>query len=63
MLPQVPNFLERYQDIELVLQIGDRYVNLVDEGAELAIRIEHLEDMRFAGATHRHVRTGLRRKP
>ena len=28
----------------LDLQINDRYVSLVDEGAELAIRIGHLED-------------------
>jgi len=44
VLPQVPAFLERYPRLELDLQIGDRYVNLVDEGVELAIRIGHLED-------------------
>jgi LysR family transcriptional regulator, regulator for bpeEF and oprC len=44
VLPQVPLFLDRYPDLELDLQISDRYVNLVDEGAELAIRIGHLED-------------------
>ncbi|NPT34350.1 LysR family transcriptional regulator [Paraburkholderia xenovorans] len=44
VLPQVPNFLSRYPGLALDLQIGDRYVNLVDEGAELAIRIGHLED-------------------
>lgn len=44
VLPQVPAFLERYPGLTLDLQINDRYVNLVDEGAELAIRIGHLED-------------------
>ncbi|ARP82330.1 LysR family transcriptional regulator [Bordetella genomosp. 8] len=44
VLPQVPAFLARYPGLALDLQIGDRYVNLVDEGAELAIRIGHLED-------------------
>ena len=44
VLPHVPTFLERYQGVELDLQINDRYVNLVHEGAELAIRIGHLED-------------------
>ncbi|WP_250520347.1 MULTISPECIES: LysR family transcriptional regulator [unclassified Caballeronia] len=44
VLPQVPAFLARYAGLALDLQIGDRYVNLVDEGAELAIRIGHLED-------------------
>lgn len=44
VLPQVPAFLAHYPGLALDLQIGDRYVNLVDEGAELAIRIGHLED-------------------
>ncbi|RQR81181.1 LysR family transcriptional regulator [Burkholderia ambifaria] len=44
VLPQVPVFLERYPRLTLDLQISDRYVNLVDEGVELAIRIGHLED-------------------
>lgn len=44
VLPQVSTFLARYPGLSLDLQIGDRYVNLVDEGAELAIRIGHLED-------------------
>ncbi|PWC17092.1 LysR family transcriptional regulator [Brenneria roseae subsp. roseae] len=44
VLPQVPAFLARFPGLALDLQIGDRYVNLVDEGAELAIRIGHLED-------------------
>ncbi|MEI7255885.1 LysR family transcriptional regulator [Dickeya dadantii] len=44
VVPHVPAFLERYPELTLELQISDRYVNLVDEGAELAIRIGHLED-------------------
>lgn len=44
VLPYVPDFLARYPKLTLDLQINDRYVNLVDEGAELAIRIGHLED-------------------
>ena len=44
VLPHVPAFLERYPGLALDLQINDRYVSLVDEGAELAIRIGHLED-------------------
>ncbi|WP_256972002.1 LysR family transcriptional regulator [Paraburkholderia caledonica] len=44
VLPHVPAFLERYPRLTLDLQISDRYVNLVDEGIELAIRIGHLED-------------------
>jgi DNA-binding transcriptional LysR family regulator len=44
VVPLVPAFLERYPSLALDLQINDRYVNLVDEGAQLAIRIGHLED-------------------
>jgi len=44
VLPHVPTFLERYPGLALDLQINDRYVSLVDEGAELAIRIGRLED-------------------
>ena len=44
VLPHVPAFLARYPALQLDLQINDRYVNLVDEGADLAIRIGHLED-------------------
>ncbi|MBG7622447.1 LysR family transcriptional regulator [Herbaspirillum sp. AP02] len=44
VLPHVPAFLERYPRLTLDLQINDRYVNLVDEGADLAIRIGNLDD-------------------
>ncbi|AYA92735.1 LysR family transcriptional regulator [Stenotrophomonas sp. Pemsol] len=43
VMPLVPGFLKRYPDLELDLQISDRFVNLLDEGAELAIRIGHLD--------------------
>ncbi|EKO3545163.1 LysR family transcriptional regulator [Vibrio fluvialis] len=44
LVPHLANFLESYPELTLDLQINDRYVNLVDEGAELAIRIGHLDD-------------------
>lgn len=44
VLPYVATFLERYPRLTLDLQLSDRYVNLVDEGTELAIRIGQLED-------------------
>lgn len=44
VMPYVPAFLERYPRLTLDLQINDRYVDLVNEGTELAIRIGHLED-------------------
>ncbi|WP_330207489.1 LysR family transcriptional regulator [Pseudomonas sp. AM14(2022)] len=44
IVPHVASFLGRYPELSLDFQINDRYVNLVDEGVELAIRIGHLED-------------------
>jgi DNA-binding transcriptional LysR family regulator len=44
VLPHVPAFLERYPQLNLDLQLNDRYVDLVNEGTELAIRIGQLED-------------------
>ncbi|PBP77555.1 LysR family transcriptional regulator [Pseudomonas congelans] len=44
IVPHVASFLARYPELSLDLQINDRYVNLIDEGVELAIRIGHLED-------------------
>lgn len=44
VMPQIPAFLKTYPDPDLDLQISDRYVNLVDERAELALRIGHLAD-------------------
>lgn len=44
LVPHIPRFLKQYPEMTLDLQISDRYVNLVDEGVELAIRIGHLQD-------------------
>lgn len=44
LMPQVPTFLARYPSASLDLQLSDRFVDLVEEGAELAIRIGHLND-------------------
>lgn len=45
VLPHVPEFLGMHREVELDLQMSDRYVNLVDDGFELAIRIGHLDDL------------------
>jgi LysR family transcriptional regulator, regulator for bpeEF and oprC len=44
LLPLVKTFLLRYPEIELELQISDRFVDLVEEGMDLAIRIGQLKD-------------------
>jgi DNA-binding transcriptional LysR family regulator len=44
VMPELPAFLRAYPDLDLDLQISDRFVNLIDEGAELALRVGHLSD-------------------
>ncbi|WP_110030249.1 LysR family transcriptional regulator [Hoeflea marina] len=44
VMPLVPTFLKTYPGLDLDLQVSDRFVNLIDEGAELALRIGHLGD-------------------
>jgi DNA-binding transcriptional LysR family regulator len=40
----LPKFLKKYPGIKLNLQLVDRYVNLVDEGFDIALRIGTLPD-------------------
>ncbi|MYM26388.1 LysR family transcriptional regulator [Duganella sp. FT135W] len=44
LLPHIGALLGRYPSIELDLQLSDRYIDLVEGGVDLAIRIGTLED-------------------
>ena len=44
LAPAVPDFLDRFPDVEIELAMNDRYVDLVDEGFDMAVRIGKLED-------------------
>ncbi len=44
IIPRMPNFLQAYPNIKLDMMLMDRYVNLVAEGIDVAIRIGTLED-------------------
>ena len=44
ILPLVKPFLEQFPEIELDLQIGDRMVDLVEDGVDVAIRVGDLRD-------------------
>jgi DNA-binding transcriptional LysR family regulator len=44
LAPALPRFLERYPDIELDLTVTDRLIDLVEEGADIAIRTGVLRD-------------------
>ena len=43
----VADFGLKYPKVQIDLQLSDRYVNLLDEGVDVAIRIGHLEDSSF----------------
>ncbi|HUJ74021.1 MAG TPA: LysR family transcriptional regulator [bacterium] len=42
--PAVPGFLRQYPDLQLELIFNDRYVDLIEEGMDLAVRIDRLPD-------------------
>ncbi|MBF0169154.1 MAG: LysR family transcriptional regulator [Alphaproteobacteria bacterium] len=42
--PALSSFIERYPEIEIDLALNDRYVDLIEEGFDLALRIGRLED-------------------
>ena len=44
VVPHLPGFLSEYPDIELLLSEGDRYVDLMQEGVDCAIRVGTLAD-------------------
>jgi DNA-binding transcriptional LysR family regulator len=44
LAPAVPDFLARHPDVELEMIMNDRFVDLVDEGFDMAVRIGTLAD-------------------
>jgi DNA-binding transcriptional LysR family regulator len=44
LAPALPDFLDRYGDVAVELTMNDRFVDLVDEGFDVAVRIGRLED-------------------
>ena len=46
--PLIPGFAERYPKVQLALSLSDRYVNVIEEGFDLAVRIAELEDSSLA---------------
>lgn len=44
LAPALPDFLLRYPDVDVDLTMNDRFVDLIDEGFDLAVRVGKLED-------------------
>jgi DNA-binding transcriptional LysR family regulator len=47
LAPAIARYLELYPDVEIVLAVNDRVVDLIDEGFEVAVRIGTLADSRL----------------
>ncbi|MBB3178061.1 LysR family transcriptional regulator [Variovorax sp. Sphag1AA] len=48
LLPGLPAFFERYPDIQIAMSESDRWVDLVQEGIDCALRWGHLRDSELA---------------
>jgi DNA-binding transcriptional LysR family regulator len=44
LFPRLPEFLAKYPEIELDVSEGDRYIDLVREGVDCAVRVGELRD-------------------
>ncbi|HLJ00898.1 MAG TPA: LysR family transcriptional regulator [Bradyrhizobium sp.] len=44
IMPLLPAFLDRYPEISFDIVISDRFLDLVEDGLDVAIRLGHLED-------------------
>ncbi len=47
VIPHIPAFMQRWPGIELDVHFDDRFVDLIGEGFDLAIRIGALTDSRL----------------
>jgi len=51
VLPHLSKFMRRYRDIEIDLVFNDRYVNLVEEGFDVGVRVGLPRDTSFVART------------
>ncbi len=59
----LPGFLERYPEIELDMGMTDRYVDLVEEGWDVAVRVGKLADSSLIARRLAPIRTVLSASP
>ena len=51
LVPAIPEFLARFPDVEIDIAMNDRFVDLVDEGFDVGVRIGRLEDSSLVART------------
>jgi DNA-binding transcriptional LysR family regulator len=49
LLPALPGFLARHPEVTLELDLNDRFVNMVEEGFDIALRVGDLQDSSLIG--------------
>jgi DNA-binding transcriptional LysR family regulator len=49
LLPALPGFLARHPEMTLEIDLNDRFVNMIEEGFDLALRIGDMEDSSLIG--------------
>lgn len=49
LLPALPDFLARHPELTLEIDLNDRFVNMMEEGFDLALRVGDLEDSSLIG--------------
>lgn len=59
LLPVVHQFLDRHPDVRIDLRLADGFVDLVEQGLDMAVRVGHLADSSLVaqriGTTRRHL--------
>ncbi len=63
LAPALPEFRRRYPKVQVDLRLSDHFINLVDEGIDVAIRIGHLADSRLVSRTLAPIRLGAYASP
>jgi len=49
LLPVLPQFLARHPELTLEIDLNDRFVNMIEEGFDIALRVGDLEDSSLIG--------------
>jgi len=49
LLPALPDFMARHPEVTLEIDLNDRFVNMIEEGFDLALRVGDLEDSSLIG--------------